>query len=424
MKHGTAVRVAVSLLLIDVLITAFGLFLVVFNRRTDLGPGPSSAASDGVVLLAFVPFAIVGALIVSRQPRNPIGGIFMITALGMAVSTAAFEYAVYAILTNPGSLPGGEWGIRVSEWGFGLPFLAYVFLFLLFPTGGLPSRRWLPAASLTVLAVASLQASELAPTVVPFDLARALTVAALCAAATAPVIRFRRAGSEERRQIKWFTFAAVPAVAALIGPLFFNPSGIYLPILFLATVGIAVATGVAIFRYRLFDAGMTVLRDLGFHARPPTGWNARWVLMWGITAPTLLLLAFVLPVTWGSWWLWMVVALILFGIPEWIGVWKTHDDLPPLTYTIRHFLPNWLAFPLIYGLLGAIGARWLGFGYPRFWGVGAMFALLGWLTDHFTITYARPDPHLHRLGAGEEVPVAGSAPETQPPPVIQQPRPF
>jgi hypothetical protein len=424
MQHRTAVRVAVSLFAIDALVTAGGLFLVGLNRQTELGPGPSSVVSDGVQLLAFVPFAVVGALIVSRQPRNPIGGIFMVTALGMAVSTTAFEYAIYAILTDPGSLPGGAWGIRVSEWGFGLPFLAYVFLFLLFPSGRLPSRRWLPAASVTVLAVVSLEASEFAPGVVPFDLARALTVGALCAAATAPIFRFRRAASGERRQIRWFTVAAVPAVAALIAPLFVNPSGLYLPILFLATVGVAVATGVAIFRYRLFDAGMTVLRDLGFHARPPSGWNARWVLMWGVTAPTLLLLAFVFPVTWGFWWLWMVVALVLFGFPEWIGVWKTHDDLPPLTYTIRHFLPNWLAFPLIYGLLGAIGARWLGFGYPRFWGVGAMFALLGWLTDHFTITYARPDPHPHRLGAGEEGPRAGSEPETQSPPVIRQPRPF
>jgi hypothetical protein len=422
MPNRAAVRIAVSSLVLDLLVTASGLFLVALSWRTDLGPGPSSVVSDGVQLLAFIPFAIVGALIVSRQPRNPIGGIFLITALGMAVSLTAFEYAVYAILTNPNSLPGGEWGLRVSEWGFGLPFLAYIFLFLLFPTGRLPSRRWLPVALLAVVAVASLETSEFAPTVVPFDLARALTVLAVWAAATAPIIRFRRAGREERQQIKWFTIAAVPAVAALIGPLFFNPSGIVLPILFLATVGVALATGVAILRYRLFDAGMNVLHDLGFHARPPTGWNWRWVLMWGISAPTLILLAFVFPVTWGFWWLWTTVAMILFGVPEWIGVWKTDDSLPPLTYTIRHFLPNWLAFPLIYGFLGAIGARWLGFGYPRYWGVGAMFGLLGWLTDHFTITYARPDPHPHRLGEGEEA-LAESTPESQPP-AIQQPRPF
>jgi signal transduction histidine kinase len=258
----TAVRIGVSLLLIDLLITAFGLCLVVLNRRTELGPGSSSVVSDAVQLLALVPFAVVGALIVSRQPRNRIGGIFLTTGLGMAVSTTAFDYAVYAVLTNPNSLPGGEWGLRVSEWGFGLPFLAYIFLFLLFPTGYLPSRRWLPVASLAVLAIAALEASEFAPTAIPFELARALTVLALCASAVAPVIRFRRSGSEERQQIRWFTFAALPAVAVSIGPLFFNPSGLYLPVYFLATVGVAVGAWIAIFKYRLYDIDVILNKTL------------------------------------------------------------------------------------------------------------------------------------------------------------------
>jgi signal transduction histidine kinase len=258
----TAVRVAASLCLTDLLITAFGLCLVVLNRRTEVGPGSSSVVSDAVQLLAFVPFAVVGALIISRQPRNRIGAIFLITALGIAISTTAFEYAVYAILTNPNSLPGGEWGLRVSEWGFGLPSLAYLFLFLLFPTGSLPSRRWLPGAFLAVLAVASLQASEFAPTVISFELARALTVLALCASAAAPVIRFRHSGSEERQQIKWFTFAAVPAAAVLVGPLFFNPSGLYLPVAFLATAGVAVGAGIAIFKYRLYDIDVILNKTL------------------------------------------------------------------------------------------------------------------------------------------------------------------
>lgn len=167
---------------------------------------------------------------------------------------------------------------------------------------------------------------------------------------------------------------------------------------------------------------MGMLHDLGFHARPPRGWNVWWVLMWGLTAPTLIVLAFVLPVTWTYWWIWVGAAAVLFGLPEWIAIRDDRDRLPPLTHTIRHFLPNWIAFPLIYGFLGAVGARWVGAGYPRFWGVGLMFALLGWLTDHFTITYARPDPHPHDLGEGEEA-LADMAPPTVPP-VIQQPHPF
>jgi len=321
MQRRTAVRVAIAVIVIDVAITAFGLLLVSLNRGTDLGPGPSSVISDAVQLLAFVPFAIVGGLILSRQPSNLIGVIFLITALGMAISVVAFEYAVYTFLTNPGSLPGGEVAVRISQWGFALPVLAYTFLFLLFPTGHLPSRRWLPVAAFAVLAIVSLQVSEIAPGVVRFEVARVMTVIALVASAAAPIVRYRRAATHERRRIKWFTIAAVPAAAALIAPLFVNPAGLYLVVFFVATVGVAVATGVAIFRYRLFDAGIGVLRDLGFHATTPEDWDRRWVLMWEISAPMLLVLAFALPVTWAFWWLWTLAAIVLFGIPEGIAVW-------------------------------------------------------------------------------------------------------
>ncbi len=253
MRTRTATRIAVSLLVFDLLITAFGIYLIVLNRQTELDPGSSSAMSDAVLILSFLPFAVVGALIISRQPRNRIGWIFLITGLGIVISLTGYQYAVYSLLTNPGSLPGGEWAVRVSEGGFQLPYLAYMFLFLLFPTGSLPSRRWVPVAALAVLAVIALEVSEFSPTTVSFELARALAVLAASACATAPLFRFRRAGTEEREQIKWFTLAAVPAVAVVIGPLFFNPSGVYLVVSFLATAGVAVAAWIAISKYRLYD---------------------------------------------------------------------------------------------------------------------------------------------------------------------------
>jgi hypothetical protein len=78
--------------------------------------------------------------------------------------------------------------------------------------------------------------------------------------------------------------------------------------------------------------------------------------------------------------------------PKGISILRREDRYPPLTHTIRHFLPNWFAFPLIYFFFGAIASRALGFGYPRNLHVGGLFALLGWLTDHFTATYSAADP--------------------------------
>lgn len=128
------------------------------------------------------------------------------------------------------------------------------------------------------------------------------------------------------------------------------------------------------------------MEALGINTDLPRNWNRWWLLMWLVSSAAVLTLAFLLP-----FWLWWLLAAVLgFGIPEAISLIKQNDDLPPLTHTIRHFLPDWFAFPLIYFLLGSIGAEWLEFRRP--FHVGAMFGLLGWLTDHFSVTYAHPDP--------------------------------
>ncbi len=124
---------------------------------------------------------------------------------------------------------------------------------------------------------------------------------------------------------------------------------------------------------------------MGFETRIPENWNPWWLGMWFVVSPVLIVSAFLLP-----FWAWVVAAIGGFLVPEVISIVKQDDSLPPLTHTIRHFLPNWLAFPLIYFALGSVGAHWLDFDRPA--AVGALMGLLGWLTDHFTVTYAHPDP--------------------------------
>jgi hypothetical protein len=127
------------------------------------------------------------------------------------------------------------------------------------------------------------------------------------------------------------------------------------------------------------------LERRGFNTRVPVTWNRLWVLMWVYFSVGLLTAVFYV-----SFWTWLLLALLFFGVPEAIGIRARGDAFPPLTHVIRHFLPNYVAFPLIYGLFGAIAARWMEF--PRPWPLGALLALLGWLTDHFQATYFDPDP--------------------------------
>jgi signal transduction histidine kinase len=142
------------------------------------------------------------------------------------------------------------------------------------------------------------------------------------------------------------------------------------------------------------------MSTLGFTRRIPENWNKLWLAMWGVTSLTLLVSAFFV-----SFWIWLPAAIIGFLVPEIVSIVKQNDSLPPLTHTIRHFLPNWAAFPLIYFVLGSIGAHWLGYTEPL--RVGALVGLLGWLTDHFVATYARPDPFPY---THQEPPASATAP--------------
>ena len=90
-------------------------------------------------------FPTVGALIASRRPQNPIGWIFVGLGSLFAVAAFASEYASYALLTEPGSLPAGETMAWLGSWLFVAPLiLTGTLLFLLFPDGRLLSRRWRP----------------------------------------------------------------------------------------------------------------------------------------------------------------------------------------------------------------------------------------------------------------------------------------
>ena len=116
----------------------------------------------------------------------------------------------------------------------------------------------------------------------------------------------------------------------------------------------------------------------------PERWSKLWLALWALVVPGLIVAAFTIPVL-----PFIGAVVVFFLVPELISL-RRGDSLPPLTQTIRHFLPGWIAFPLIYGLLGAFGAKVLG--VVRWWAVGVLFGLLGWLTEHFTVTYLEGDP--------------------------------
>ena len=117
MSARAAAWPAWSLCSLCVALAAASLILSLFNGRT-LGEIFTAWSGPSIVALAtlIVSFSVVGALIASHRPENPIGWIFLAAALCYGLLIAGDDYATYALLTNPGSLPLGAEASWLGQW--------------------------------------------------------------------------------------------------------------------------------------------------------------------------------------------------------------------------------------------------------------------------------------------------------------------
>src|SRR5258708_19413437 len=112
----------------------WGLYLVIaiVTLLFKMKNAPSEWLSDIFNALVLLAFATVGTLIASRRPQNPIGWIFCISTLLWALGVFMLEYAVYALITVPGSLPAGALLGVFAGWPIAIScFLLLTFLLLL-----------------------------------------------------------------------------------------------------------------------------------------------------------------------------------------------------------------------------------------------------------------------------------------------------
>ncbi len=134
MGRRTAAWLVYSMLALAGILGVLGCLLLLLNDRF---PPPW-----GETLLAFASFLVVGVVIASRRPENPIGWMFCVIGLASVWEFFAQEYAFYALFTEPGALPGGVWMAWTQLWTGTLMWALMSFALLLFPDGRLPSPRW------------------------------------------------------------------------------------------------------------------------------------------------------------------------------------------------------------------------------------------------------------------------------------------
>ena len=304
MSHRTAAWVGWSLAGLSVAMYLASVALTIMSLYAAPATQPPSTWGTGgligglVIFLPFLAFPLVGALIASKRPQNPIGWICLTAGFLWMLIVLSDSYGTYG-LAKPGSIPYPVASEALGLWLW-VPTVGLlgIYLILLFPNGRLPSRRWRPLAWLSGavivlgsagIALAPGPVEELGGVRNPFGLEGAPWVAyaavvvpllpvCVLASAVSLVLRYRRSGGEERQQIKWIAFAAswvgLVALITVVSTLMFAPESLetagtqplWLDLLqdveLLSLAGVPVAVGFAILRHRLYDIDVVINRTL------------------------------------------------------------------------------------------------------------------------------------------------------------------
>lgn len=250
---------------------------------------------DDIFGIPFFAFATMGLFVATRQPRNPVGWVFVFVGLTPTLGFFTSSYA-YRSLQTAGGLPGGtvlEW---VSSWAW-FPGIGALITFglLLFPDGKLPSPRWrsFPYIAATYLFVVTASMAFKPGLMEPFDatlpsnpnpfglqgaagfmetlegVSFSLFPLFALVCASSLVLRFRRSATEQRQQIKWFAYSALMLVLiVMFEDLFDMLLGERLGELFflLGMIFPSVGAGIGILKYRLFDIDVVINRTLVYGA--------------------------------------------------------------------------------------------------------------------------------------------------------------
>jgi signal transduction histidine kinase len=280
-------------------------FVVLWVLRIVLGISTGSLVDQesrvldllfGVGLAAFTSlFVLIGWTIVTRQPRNTIGWLLLTIPVFFMGAFVVGDYATEALVTNPGSLPFGRAAAWLDRWLLPVGLAILIPIFLFFPDGSLPSKRWRPVLWLYVVATVTTVVSwAVTPgkmngalaDLVHANVTNPLGIDALAGsinaitqiagfallasaflAGAAIFVRYRSASIEVRRQIRWLVYVAVAflvefAVGIVLTIVTHDNDAVgnvmFTVWFFTIVGGIPIACGLAIVKYQLYELDVVI----------------------------------------------------------------------------------------------------------------------------------------------------------------------
>ena len=262
-----------------VAVVGMGVLAAIVSATTSGSRAFWGAVALSVTTLAF---ALVGAVVVRRQPHNAVGWVLCWAGLLVITADACGAYIDGGHLDRVGGT-AAAW-VATWCWIAGVGLLG-TYLALLFPDGHLASRRWRPVVAIgsvalvlgligvalgegpidtgypeNPLGVAGVDTLQAALLVIP---------AMVVLGVISQVIRFRRGTEVERQQLKWVvtTLALVGGLLVVTGVLS-GFGGLQLPdvVYNLAFIAVPISIGIAILRYRLYEIDVIIRKTLIYAA--------------------------------------------------------------------------------------------------------------------------------------------------------------
>jgi hypothetical protein len=274
---------------VGLLMLLLTILFAVLRRSLGNLPGQTSWYGDVLFALSISVALVVGGFVAYRLPRNPIGWLVMAFGLGIgSIQGLAQNYGIFSYLVAPRPLPLASLSFIFAGIGLSLTLATAPLLFILYPSGRLPSRWWWLVVGPVLLALAALGAfiwrspsAVMLPLPNPYVAAGPLGGAADAITSTAVlvlifaivisaaglIVRGIRAKGIERQQFKWLGFAALSIVLVILANSELIP---LLPGILdtlaeaVAFTAVPLAIGVAVLRYRLWDIDVIIRKTVQY----------------------------------------------------------------------------------------------------------------------------------------------------------------